>query len=75
MAREVPWLSRDEFWSAIEECRQGSADTGSFAERLPAHLAGWEFTRSEERVFVRTLSRFGGPVSVGWMLPPCTPDQ
>lgn len=45
MGRSVPWLARDEFWSAIEECRQGSVDCKSFAERLAAHLTGWEFTR------------------------------
>lgn len=45
MKREVPWLSRDEFWATIEECRRELADTRSFPERLPAHLADWEFTQ------------------------------
>ncbi|HTU22905.1 MAG TPA: DUF4240 domain-containing protein [Gemmataceae bacterium] len=45
MARSVPWLSRDEFWSAIEECRQISLDCESFAERLVAHLSSWGFAK------------------------------
>jgi hypothetical protein len=45
MGREVPWLSRDEFWSVVEGSRQGSTDTASFAERLLAQLTDWEFNR------------------------------
>jgi hypothetical protein len=45
MKREVPWLSRDEFWVVIEDCRGHTADTSSFAERLPEQLVPWDFPR------------------------------
>jgi hypothetical protein len=45
MATAIPWLSRDEFWSVIEECRKKSHDVASFADWLVSFLTPWDFQR------------------------------
>jgi hypothetical protein len=45
MKHEVLWLSREEFWAVIDDCRQITSDTHAFAERLPAILLPWDFPK------------------------------
>lgn len=45
VARDVPFLPRDEFWAVVEDCRRRSADSVAFGEVVTATLAGWDFRR------------------------------